>query len=259
MKCNCGADLLDAKFCGECGTAAPAMLGKAICSSEHENLASAKFCIECGEDMDGGVVTAEQYQDVMSALGTLGKSFLPDKIELPIPASVADDDDYDDSNVLGKSALPEGIEQVDAWPVIAALMDGVNAVGAGLRPIGNEVRSARNENRLLAKAVGVIGRAVSDLSARIGGVEASRQPRRAILVPQERHTDGRNVIGTAAPLGGDDLIAKCVVASSAGKLSVDQVARTQEWVGLGTDLAGIKSQDPELGNALESAITHVSQ
>lgn len=209
--------------------------------------------------------TAEEFDAVLESLALMTKSTLGDNVQFtgapsfaPEAAFAPEPESDPEPEYMHKSALPADVETVDAYPVIAALMDGHNNLVAGQHAIGGEAREARKELRIVAKALVAIGGQIKQLAEapRGGG-------RRAILNPSEVPA-GRQAAG-AAPgaiegvdaLAGADLVAKAVVAKDQGALSAHHVAQLESWVNHapGVNLAGIAAQDPALGADCRRALS----
>lgn len=246
---NCGASITHgAHFCGGCGTKV-GTLAKAVAPITGE---------QTGED-NSGAMTAAEYDQAMETLGLLAKSTLPDQMDFPRSvAPIADGGDYNDERLFAKSTLPDGIEAMDAFPVISAIFDGYNEVIAGQSVIGNEVRAERQEIRVLAKAVHLLQRRLGELGEAQAQGASARQPRKAAVTMQDRHLSGQRTGADTGDIGPQDMLAKAVVACHGGKLEPDEVSRIETWAGNGASLSKLEEMDPALAARFKAACVQVS-
>jgi hypothetical protein len=272
MNCpSCKAQIPDgAKFCPSCKTAITSddTMAKATCPAcGAEGLASYQFCPVCSGAMVKALDPAE-YDRALGALETLAKANAELDEDLDIVELGEDENDDEDScdpTTLGKSELPDGLEAVDAAPLIKSLLVANNRIVKQLRSVGHEARATRRDNAVLAKAVTTLMTANKMLRDEIASWGAKpRGPRsvraevfgKAVTPPLDTNTgDGQTDIH------GLELISKATTAAltDGTRLSAHEVAQIEGYANMGYGLGEIRGLDPELAGRFDAAVTATKQ
>lgn len=273
MNCpSCNQSIPDgAKFCPHCKAAitADGVMAKATCPAcGTQSLASYAFCPNCAGAMLKALDPAE-YDRALDALETLAKGNAALKAELD-DADGDDDDEDDDGDgeedaKLSKGSLPDGLEAVDAAPLIKSLLVANNRIVKQLRSVGTEARATRRDNAVLAKAVSTLMAANKALREKIEGWGSqSRGPRsvradvfgKSVIPPggQPKTRDPNDLFGL-------DLVTKATTVAMGNPtlLSAHDVSRIEGYANAGYALSDIRDADAELAGRYEAAVSTAKQ
>lgn len=273
MKCKNGHDMDAAhKRCGECGGEPAGELAKSVtctCGAA----ATGNFCTDCGEPLAKAELGAAELESALDTLDTLAKA----NANLGADLTINDDDPLPELAELeatfAKSVDPN--EPVDAAPILHATVSGLSTVYSHERAIGGELRTARREIGIMAKAYADGLRGIQLMVKSVGDkFEAfanQRRPARSVhqVTPHDKSLAPKpaGAVETETEIGGHELMAKCQVAFQKGHITRQDLMQTETFVGLISSKGGpqhahlgtIRNEDPALASRLERGIAAITQ
>lgn len=273
FKCTgkgCTTELTEcAKFCPDCGTAAPAIMAKAVCGAcSHEQSGDSKFCAQCGTAIVA--VTGVQYDDAIGAVEQWAKS----NTGKPVTQLAADDEDgdedEDDLDLSGggdgdededDEGLEAGESTVDALPLVKALVLGNRKILKSAKGSAAQYAAILKGQEVLAKALVTILSGQKSVALELAALKegatveplGSRKPRQLRADVLSKAVGGsKPPVVEDGDMSGVDVMAKAVMASQRGLLTPQQVAMMGTYCGESNlTLKQAKQHDPSLFGAFE--------
>lgn len=233
-----------------------------FCKSKHEVADDAKFCGECGsaaEDV-AKAIGPDELDAALSALDDVHKavSGLEDDLDFEDDDPAAGEEDG--LGGVAKSLAPGDDGSIDAMPVLDALFTANNRQARTILEVGRETRALRKELGIVAKSVAT---AVRSLHAGAAGAPASAmalagqlRPRRAQVELVQKLIPGLNAADNSPR--GETLWKAAVDAEVAGKLRPGDATMVQILANQGHTLDSITKSVPDLGARLAGVFTQAA-
>lgn len=235
-----------------------------FCKSKHEVAEDAKFCGECGsaaEDVAKAMaIGADELDAALGALDDVHKAVTGLEDDLDFEDDDPSAGEEDGLGRVAKSLAPGDDGSIDAMPVLDALFTANNRQARTILEVGREARALRKELGTVAKSVATAVRSIHGLFAQGAAAAASiaDQPRarRAQVELVQKSIPGLSA-GDSSPRG-ESLWKAAVDAEVAGKLRSGDATMVQILSNQGHTLDSIIKSVPDLGARLAGVFTQAA-
>lgn len=266
LKCANGHEMVKgSKFCGECGgKAADEAAQCGACSAEM--VKSAKFCPECGTKTGAA---EPQLDQVLEEMGAFAKARIEREKELEL-LPIIEEGDVDHSaveKILAKAAVPNEQGNLDAGPIVEALLKSVNTALMQARTFAEHDNTwmqhlADGQGKLVKATIALVGAFKSEIAmlkseiAALSNASRGRRTGQAVIetLPKREPAGGADnrEEGKKDPrlqLRGPDLFAKAELGwrRDPEALSLVETGRLESYTtGMNQSLEEIAQTDPQL-------------